>query len=310
MIKKLFFYTSWLIILLLIALPSNTKTIVKAQENKITSSDLIEIKQKLLNLINEGRHSLGLKPVALDLLASQVGESHCKEMLTENYFSHWNIAGLKPYMRYSRAGGMDALMENLSFSQGGGYYDTVEQLTSVLMEMHLRMLNEKPPNDGHRQAIIHPQNTHVGIGIAFDEGQVKLAEEFISRYVEIKQISPQTKAGNQIELLGKILDPQKYELIGISLFYEPTPQTLTREVLNSRRSYALPDTETILKPMVYGGLSYKDGSKGEIDYKKPLGSFSCQIVFPKDRKGVYTIVVWLQTQKNKFPATNISIDVE
>ncbi len=307
MLKKQFLHASWLIILLILALISNIKVDAKVPENTITATDLIQIKQKLVDLINEGRQSLQLKPVAIDELASQVGERHCQEMLAENYFSHWNIAGLKPYMRYSSAGGTDALMENLS--QGGGYYNNLERLTNVLVEMHLRMFNEKPPNDGHRQAIIHPQNTHVGIGIAFDEGQVKLAEEFISRYVEIKEISSQVKAGNQIDIAGKILNPKEYELAGISVFHEPTPQSLTREELNSRGSYSLPETETILKPMVYGNVFYTDGSKGEIDYKKTSGKFSCQVVFAKDRKGIYTIVVWLKTEKEKFLATNISINV-
>ncbi|MBI4854711.1 MAG: CAP domain-containing protein [Acidobacteria bacterium] len=309
MLKREFLNIIWLAILLLLNSLTNLKVNAKLSENKITSDDLRQIKQNLVVLINESRSSLGLKPVALDVLASKVGELHCKEMLEENYFSHWNREGLKPYMRYSRAGGKDAIIENLSFSQGGSYYDTVERLTNILKEMHLRMFNETPPNDGHRQAIIYPYNTHVGIGIAFDEGRVKLAQEFICRYVEIMPLSSQAKAGSLIDMAGNILNPKEYELAGISIFYEPSPQTLTREELNNRGSYSLPETETILRPIVYGDIFYSDGSKGEIEYKKSNGKFYCQIAFPKDRKGVYTIVVWLKKDKEKFQATNISIDV-
>lgn len=310
MIKRHFLQISWLIVLVVLVCFGSVGTKAKIAQQPITPSDLIKIKSNLVDLINENRRSLGLNPVKLDELASKVGESHCQEMLLENYFSHWNKTGLKPYMRYSQAGGRDALSENLSFSQGGGYYDSVERLTNVLMEMHSRMFNEKPPNDGHRQTIIYPQNTHVGIGIAFDENQVKLAEEFIGRYVEIKDIAKTSKPGGKVDFIGNILSPKDYELAGISMFFETLPQFLGREELNTKGSYSFPSSETILKPMVYGDLVYKDGTKGEVDYKKSSGKFFCQITFPKDVLGVYTLVVWLKKEKEKFPATNISITVE
>lgn len=309
MLKRQCFHIIWLIIILLLCSLSDLKVNAKIFENKITSNELGQVKQKLLDLINEGRASLRLKPLLLDSLASKVGENHCKEMLEENYFSHWNAQGLKPYMRYSFAGGRDAVIENLSSSEGGDYYSNIERLKNILMEMHLRMFNEIPPNDGHRQAIIYPYNTHVGIGIAFDQNRVKLAQEFICRYVEVKPISSEIKAGNQVEIQGNILEFKEYELAGMSVFYEPAPDILTKEELNSRGSYSLPQTETILKPMVYGDLLYTDGTKGEIEYKKSSGKFSCQIFFPKDRKGIYTIVIWLKKEKEKFQATNISVNV-
>lgn len=307
--KQIFYFTCLIMFSLLLSLP-NLKVGAKVQEHKITSDNLKEIKEKLINLINENRSSLGRKAVILDTLAGEVGERHCKEMLRDRYFSHWNTQGLKPYMRYSRFGGRDAVTENLSFSEGGGYYDTVDRLTNILMEMHLRMFNEKPPNDGHRQAIIYPYNTHIGIGIAFDENRVKLAEEFICRYTDINPVPTEVKTGEQINFSGKISNFKEYELAGISLFYEESPQLLTREELNSLGSYSFPQNEVILKPILSGNIIYTDGSKGEIDYKRSNGNFSCQLAFSKERKGICTVVVWLKKEKEKFQATNISIEIK
>jgi hypothetical protein len=288
-----------------------------AQENTISKTDLVQIKQKLVNLINQNRQSKGLNPVELDELAGQVGEEHCQEMLKENYFSHWNILGLKPYMRYSQANGTDLISENLSFAEGGPFYNTLTTLEGALVEMHLHMFEEEPPNDGHRQNILYPPHTHVGIGIAFNEGKVKLAEEFIDRYVEVRPLPHKIKSGESIEIVGKTLNPKEFEIVRISLFYEPNPTMLEIEELNKRKGYSLPEVETIiLRPMLYGNAIYTDGSRGEFEYQKSSGKFSGIVKFSKNPKGIYTIVVWAKKiQKNnqqteKFPVTNICVEVE
>lgn len=299
---------TWTVLLLLIFLVPNIK--LKAQQINISTAEIKELKESMLKLINESRESEGLKTVELDELASQVGDKHCQEMISEFYFSHWNGQGLKPYMRYSYAGGKDALMENLSLTEGGTYFNSKEKLINVLTAMHLRMFNEKPPYDGHRQAIIHPQHTHVGVGIAFSESQVRLAQEFIARYVEIKTFANKAKPGDTVNIVGRILKSKIYELAGISIFYEPIPVNLTRDELNSRGSYSFPEEEKILRPKLLNQYTYKDGSKGEVNYQKSSGEFSSQFSFEKNKTGVYTIVVWLKEELNKFPVTNICVEVK
>ena len=299
---------TWTVLLLLIFLVPNIK--LKAQQINISTAEIKELKESMLKLINESRESEGLKTVELDELASQVGDKHCQEMVSEFYFSHWNSQGLKPYMRYSYAGGKDALMENLSLTEGGTYFNSKEKLINVLTAMHLRMFNEKPPYDGHRQAIIHPQHTHVGVGIAFSESQVRLAQEFIARYVETKPLANKAKPGDTVNIVGRILKSKMYELAGISVFYEPTPTNLTRDELNSRGSYSFPEEEKVLRPKLLTQYTYKDGSKGEVNYQKSSGEFSSQFSFEKNKTGVYTIVVWLKEELNKFPVTNICVEVK
>ena len=63
----------------------------------------IEEKRYMLELINAERIEVGLHPVALgDNVAAQV---HAEASLKYCFSSHWGIDGLKPYMRYSLAGG-------------------------------------------------------------------------------------------------------------------------------------------------------------------------------------------------------------
>ena len=69
----------------------------------------------MLELINEERVRRGVPPVELgDNWAAQL---HVESALENCFFSHWGIDGLKPYMRYSLAGGYQSNGENGS---GGG----------------------------------------------------------------------------------------------------------------------------------------------------------------------------------------------
>ena len=63
----------------------------------------LELKQYMLELINEERAAVGLSPVSLgDNIAAQI---HAESSLENCFSGHWGIDGLKPYMRYSLAGG-------------------------------------------------------------------------------------------------------------------------------------------------------------------------------------------------------------
>ena len=42
-----------------------------------------------------------------------MADDHCLEMGNSNYTSHWNLAGQKPYQRYSAAGFVDHIVEKV-----------------------------------------------------------------------------------------------------------------------------------------------------------------------------------------------------
>ncbi len=64
----------------------------------------------MLELINEERAKAGVQPVTLgDNIAAQL---HAESSLANCFSSHWGVDGLKPYMRYSLAGGYQSNGEN------------------------------------------------------------------------------------------------------------------------------------------------------------------------------------------------------
>lgn len=274
----------------------------------LSKEEILEIKQRIVALINQQRRSHGLRPVELDEFASRVAESHCKDMLAGNYISHWNRDGIKPYIRYSDAGGIDAVMENVSALWGGVRFN-LEFIYKTLEEMHLRMYNERPPNDGHRRNILQPQHTHVGIGIAYDAIGLRFAQEFVARYVEISSPMRSAKAGEKVLIKGRLLYDET-DLAYMEVFYEPFPKPLTAALLNKTGSYEFPQESFAIRPILPSGYQYADGKKGEIEYDKSSGRFSYLLDIPSNRSGIYTVVVLVSHRKEKFPATNIAIRVE
>ncbi len=301
--KTLFFslfYAGLLWVLFLPALSVSPKV-------KASGDELLAIKRRILEIINQQRRSMGLRTVALDEFASQVADRHCQEMLSAGYTSHWNQKGYKPYMRYSFAGGDDAVMENVASQWRTGGFDLAAVARTVEV-LHMGMFNEQPPQDGHRQNILQPQHTHVGIGIAFDRNGVRFAQEFIARYVELAPLPRRVKAGEKITIKGNLLY-DKTDMAGIDIFYEPLPEPLTVEQLNRTGVYGLPKERRVMRPLLAAGYRYGDGTEGEINYDIGTGTFTTKLDFPANRPGIYTILVWVAFENRKFPASNISIEV-
>jgi hypothetical protein len=93
---------------------------------------------------------------------------------------------------------------------------------------------------GHRSNILKPEHTHVGIGIAYNPatGDIRMAQEFINRYVELDPL-PQTAApGDLLTLSGRLLSGVSAPLVNLA--YEPIPRAMTAAELNATRTYASP----------------------------------------------------------------------
>ena len=167
-------------------------------------------------------------------------------MIQGDFLSHWGSDGRKPYHRYSFAGGTDAVQENVSSAR------SIQSVTAAgvarnLYDMHLSMVQEAPPNDGHRKTILFPQLTHVGFGIALQGHNLRLDELYLARYLEADQLPRQVKPKSTITLRGRILNPT-HRLNGVDVFFEPPPTPPSIDWLREPRSYGLPKGYETLLP--------------------------------------------------------------
>jgi len=266
-----------------------------------------EIRANLLEMVNEERAVEKVPPVAVDDLATEVATKHAADMAAGEYWSHWGRDGLKPYHRYAFAGGTHATEENISAADNT-WSMKVRDLKQDTAYLHVRLYQEKPPNDGHRRTILAPQHTHVGFGIAVQELRLRLVELFVAKYVEVRPIARQAKPGAQLPFSGKILR-REYSLNHVEVFYEPTPAPPELSWLRQTRSYSLPKESRVLRPRLPPPYVYADGAAGMVDVGID-GSFHTSVRLYKQKLGIYTIVAWIRNNKteNVFAATEVCVE--
>ena len=267
-----------------------------------------QIRANLLEMVNEERAVEKLNALAIDDLATQVATTHAQEMAVDGYTSHWGRDGRKPYQRYSFAGGTHATQENVAAADST-WSMRDRDLKQDSSYLHVRLYQEQPPHDGHRRAILAPQHTHVGFGIAVDDLRLRVVEMFVAKYVKVEPIARKAKPGDRLTFAAK-MPKEGYYLNHIEVFYEPLPERPELSWLQGSRSYSLPSESLILRPKVPPPYMYADRKPGVVEMSS-AGRFTAEINLFKKEPGIYTIVSWLKrndgTQK-PFPATEVCIE--
>jgi len=267
------------------------------------------LRAQLLGQVNRERTQAGVSALKLDGLANDVAQLHATEMAQNNYLNHWGLDGRKPYHRYAFAGGTDATAENDAAADYSAPFASDDFLDAPL-RMHKSMHAEVPPNDGHRQAMLAPQNTHAGFGLATEGLHIRLCEIYVSRYVSIDPYPSVKPPLSRFIFSGRVLDP-KYSIEGVDVFYEPPPSAPRRSWLEIPRPYGLPENPTSLYIKLPPSKSYDDGTSGSIEIPRP-GSFRVPIELSRKERGIYTLVVWISRSENSrlFPATHVCVRAE
>lgn len=268
-----------------------------------------EIRANLFEMVNEERAVAKVPPVAVDKLAEQVATRHAIDMATGEFVSHWGRDGLKPYHRYSFAGGTHATQENIS-SADNTWSTRFQDLKQDTAYLHVRLYQETPPYDGHRRTILEPHHTHVGFGLAVDNLRLRLVELFVAKYVEVKPLARVVKTRSQLTFAGKMLTPECL-LDSVEVFYEPLPQTPELSWLREPRSYGLPGESRVLWPKLSPPFVYADINASVVKVETD-GSFSTPVSLYHREPGIYTIVTWVKRHQGgkAFQATQVCVRAE
>lgn len=281
------------------------------------------LREELLRLINRDRRQFGLEAVQLDAFATTVADEFCKQQIRERVSGHFSLDGQTPYMRYSFAGGNDGISENTA-AWSAPYGFGARALYEMLRRSQEEMMNEVPPHDGHRRAILDPNATHVGIGIAWERGEFRIAEEFVRRYVTWGKAIPRTASLTE-RVLCTGRPTAGYKVEAITVHHEPHPEPMSANLANKIETYNLPDQRREYLPRLAGPYKrfvaegveevtpmYRDGRRGDFAVSED-GVFSLHVPF-NEGPGVYTIVVWVRKngapETDTIPASNVSVRVE
>jgi uncharacterized protein YkwD len=293
-----------------------------AQGEGAADETRMTLRAELVRLINHDRARFGLAPVQLDAQASAIADAYCRAQIRNGTTGHFTTDGQSPYMRYSFGGGNDGVSENAAaWSANYGFSDRA--LYDMMRRSEAAMMAEVPPHDGHRRTILDPAATNVGIGLAWERGELRMTQEFIRRYIGWTRPLPRRVSSSQpILCSGRAVSG--YDAEAITVHHEPLPQPMGVVTANAIQSYSLPQSRREYLPRlkgkftrrVAGGIEevseqYSDGRRGDFQVT-PDGQFAFAIPLP-DGPGIYTVVVWVRrhgTSGDAIPASNVSIRVD
>ena len=261
--------------------------ILNNKEHRLSSyrdSDLMLLaKIILLHHINESREKYQVPPVKLDILASRVANRMSRESCDNDFFGHWNMAGEKPYHRYAFAGGTDHVSENASaLITTSPISSSFDNLVRLMKRSHDGFMQEKAPNDGHKQTVIGPFHNYVGIGTATCANGYRYYEEYIDRYLQFSPFRDTLKRGETVNLQFRLRDKHLYPWVIIG-YYEPPLQSMSRDQINRRNSYHDFSDEIAFQlwPLEIPSVN----RKGYINFRKRLykpGLYYIQIYLSKE----------------------------
>gem|GEM_PF-967177 len=274
---------------------------------------LQELAQYMLELINKDRRDNGLSPVVLG--SNNAAQMHAEDRLKNNYMSHWGTDGMKPYMRYTLAGGYNYDAENGFVTRTtwyGGSDPFYKRDPKQMLDEAEKSLMGSP---GHRRNILDKWHKKVNLGIAYSNDSLHLAQDFEGDYLTFTALP--TLSGNILSMAGKLTQGS---LFNVAIYYDPLPQPLTSNQLEAPPydySYGMGDRVGIIIPPAPPGSYYSSLPPNSIIASLwsagQGGQFSITAnISPalQRGKGVYTVMIWADINGESKDVTNYSIFVK
>jgi uncharacterized protein YkwD len=133
---------------------------------------------QVLALINQARAAAGLAPLTVTAGLDTSASAHNLTMASGCGLSH-QCPGEPALGARETAAGVHWTAAGENIGEGGPVLDTTAAIAQMAMTLTQDMLNEKPPDDGHRLNILSTAFTHIGIAVFRDSsGTVWLTQDF------------------------------------------------------------------------------------------------------------------------------------
>jgi uncharacterized protein YkwD len=268
------------------------------KENYVPQNALIAY---ALSVINKDRLAYNLSAVSYSSIAS--AQQHSENMLQNDYFSHWDIYGMKPYMRYSLLGGNQSVDENIAFI----YNSSGVNLTNAISQMEYDMMynDSKCCNNGHRDNILTPQHNYVSIGVAYNATTVYFTEDFINDYINWFYGTPSINNGI-VRLNGSY--GSNYALNEVLVTFDPpissiTPFQLKHPPYNASYGYGTTiagigytrESGGYRYSYTYGNITTLNATEYVVQGDNFAVSFNMSNLIRKYGPGEYTIMILLNS---------------
>ena len=133
---------------------------------------------QVLALINQARAAARLPPLAITAGLNACASAHNRTMAAGCGLSH-QCPGEPPLGTRETDAGVVWTSAGENIGEGGPVPDTSSAIAQMAVDLTADMLNEKPPDDGHRLNILSSAFHHIGIAVSVDSaGPVWMTQDF------------------------------------------------------------------------------------------------------------------------------------
>mgnify|MGYP001318989744 CR=1 FL=1 len=190
-----------------------------------------ELVKFALDEINQDRHEHNLGSVRLG--TNTAAQNHANDMFELKYFSHWNSAGVKPYVTYTQSGGRNYVQENIAVSWCDGLICNLDPFKQIEQLEYSMVYDDADSNWGHRDAILNPHATHVSIGISYDGHNFYYVQHFETNLINWQEFS--LSQDGILTISGNL--PKGYEINSITIFEDPKTEFVSADKLKTKTPY-------------------------------------------------------------------------
>ena len=199
------------------------------------SLELLRRQQIMLDLINADRAANNVAPLAIG--ANGAAQQHAEDMMRLNFRSHWGTDGLTPYMRYTRGGGLNRELENISGPEllTDETDEAAEPELSALSPDQLLTAAQKRfmTSPEHRANILDDWHRSVNLGIACNDFSCWVVQQFEGGHIEFSD-RPNI-SGSVLSFTGTLRDGLEFD--SVALWFHQPVQPLTLGRLDATYSY-------------------------------------------------------------------------
>ena len=218
-------------------------------------------------MINEDREAAGSPPVALG--HNGAAQIHADQLLENCISGHWGVDGTTPGMRYALAGGQQVNGENVT---GLNYciqlQDNFKRIVNPVQPLRTA-LTGLMGSPGHLATILNPQYRKVNLGIAWNDYNMVLVQQFEGDYVRFEQLP--VLEGTNLTFAGETTNGARMNLgrngLKVDIYYHPLSPLTQGQIA---KTYCL-DIGLILGsliPLAPPGSSYKNLAPSSMFYER------------------------------------------
>lgn len=221
----------------------------------LSDVEYAELRDYALGLINDARTDAGLNRLVLD--DNGAAQFHAVDMRVGCTRGHWGTDGLKPYMRYTRAGGEQYSAENvfaIDFCPADADRFAAESPVEQI-DYALGLFMDSP---GHRENILNPHHRKVGIGLTYRRPTIWFVQLFVGDYIEYA-VKPKIESGT-LSMSGSVKNGADVsgDSLSVTVYYGPPPEPLTRGQLSRTYCYGNGERIARLRRPLGSGSSYSE----------------------------------------------------